>query len=665
MRGSVKNTALLVPALALCGTVAGQVAAPQAKPAEPQQWTTRAGVTTIAFDQDALAAAGLAIADPEINTVTLPNAFGWQAAIRRESNLTFSVAEESVAKTPSGRILHIGSLTLLSRAGSFELSNPSIAPAGGDGDAFNAHWVVASPAGDAALLLRRVKAGFDPQASMLTIRAGEVRLSPSAAEALGDAELANRVLGGATIRSAVAWVGGSRPEITPAGKPHDHAQAGGALATGCDMTYCQLYGMYQPNRLGEICGLSVATTSWGVGDQDCMWFNIPDEEHPFIVMNVYRLKDDRFEMIGMSHIKHGFYALGSHQCGGPPCTFEPGHGPGDWLGQNCTDTYSASLNAVQSGMGPKYEVNPWTGFWQYSGSHMQGSHGHNQIEHRIQVYDADLDPLQNSGATYYGEGWYVMLDDINVMNSIAWKPMTVSGSSGGTFSFGMSGSSVFPNIGTALDAWPGALQSIVAEDNPVEEFISPDGRSIWASKATDLGGGIWHYEYALLNVDMDRQVGSVSIPIPTGASITNVGFHAVHHHDEPFNTKDADAVPIDNAPWTSVVTSNAVTWSTTTNPLRWSQMYNFRFDANVPRAKTDHTFGLFRPGTPSSLVASGWAPSLECRADFDNDGQVGVTDFLALLAVWGPCPGCDEDINGDGVVDVLDFLQLLAMWGPC
>ncbi|MHC4219361.1 MAG: PQQ-dependent sugar dehydrogenase [Planctomycetota bacterium] len=54
-------------------------------------------------------------------------------------------------------------------------------------------------------------------------------------------------------------------------------------------------------------------------------------------------------------------------------------------------------------------------------------------------------------------------------------------------------------------------------------------------------------------------------------------------------------------------------------------------------------------------------------ADFDCDGQVGVTDFLILLANWGPCAvptACPWDLNGDGTVNVNDFLILLAQWGP-
>jgi hypothetical protein len=53
--------------------------------------------------------------------------------------------------------------------------------------------------------------------------------------------------------------------------------------------------------------------------------------------------------------------------------------------------------------------------------------------------------------------------------------------------------------------------------------------------------------------------------------------------------------------------------------------------------------------------------------DFDCDSQVGVTDFLALLAHWGSCPvptACPWDLDRDGQVGVTDFLLLLSQWGP-
>jgi probable HAF family extracellular repeat protein len=51
-------------------------------------------------------------------------------------------------------------------------------------------------------------------------------------------------------------------------------------------------------------------------------------------------------------------------------------------------------------------------------------------------------------------------------------------------------------------------------------------------------------------------------------------------------------------------------------------------------------------------------------ADSQCDGEVGIVDLLALLAVWGPCPGCPLDLDGDETVGIVDFLLMLAAWGP-
>ena len=54
-----------------------------------------------------------------------------------------------------------------------------------------------------------------------------------------------------------------------------------------------------------------------------------------------------------------------------------------------------------------------------------------------------------------------------------------------------------------------------------------------------------------------------------------------------------------------------------------------------------------------------------CPWDLDDDGMVGITDFLALLAAWGPNPGHPADFDDDGIVGITDFLDLLGNWGLC
>ena len=59
-----------------------------------------------------------------------------------------------------------------------------------------------------------------------------------------------------------------------------------------------------------------------------------------------------------------------------------------------------------------------------------------------------------------------------------------------------------------------------------------------------------------------------------------------------------------------------------------------------------------------AVAAGQMAPTL---GDLDNDGSVGILDFLALLADWSATHS-SADLDGDGTVGILDFLILLGNW---
>ena len=77
-------------------------------------------------------------------------------------------------------------------------------------------------------------------------------------------------------------------------------------------------------------------------------------------------------------------------------------------------------------------------------------------------------------------------------------------------------------------------------------------------------------------------------------------------------------------------------------------------DAHVETPEIDADFAL--------VVTGG--TRVDCPADINGDGVVGILDFLQVLAEWDQ-PGGPADVNSDGVVDILDFLIVLAEWGPC
>jgi hypothetical protein len=58
-----------------------------------------------------------------------------------------------------------------------------------------------------------------------------------------------------------------------------------------------------------------------------------------------------------------------------------------------------------------------------------------------------------------------------------------------------------------------------------------------------------------------------------------------------------------------------------------------------------------------------------CPWDFDDSGDVGTSDFFALLQNWGACPAapapCPWDFDNSGDVGTSDFFALLQNWGAC
>src|SRR5690606_25989813 len=119
---------------------------------------------------------------------------------------------------------------------------------------------------------------------------------------------------------------------------------------------------------------SVGTTSCNIGDEPLNWCdntggrgNLEGNQHPVIAQNIYRLKDGRFEQIGMSWLKHGFLSTNSfandcrgasnQTCQSPPLG-------GNQLGVGCTDPYGSGLNGSRP-LGMRSEVDPTTGYFPF------------------------------------------------------------------------------------------------------------------------------------------------------------------------------------------------------------------------------------------------------------------------------------------------------------
>jgi hypothetical protein len=179
--------------------------------------------------------------------------------------------------------------------------------------------------------------------------------------------------------------------------------------------------------------------------------------------------------------------------------------------------------------------------------------------------------------------------------------------------------------------------------------LPSEGRLVLGQKVTPLGGGQYHYEFALYNMNSDGAVRSFSLPIPAGVTITNVGFRDVDYRngDGPGN------VNYDGMNWTVTNSGGVLTWSTQTfaqnpsaNAPRWGSTYNFRFDANAAPTKGIVTLGRYKSGGSTAVGAS-----LPAAAGPDADGD-GVIDGVDNCPAT-PNPS-QSDADGDTTGDACD-----------
>ncbi|HEV2842922.1 MAG TPA: DUF5050 domain-containing protein [Chthoniobacterales bacterium] len=380
---------------------------------------------------------------------------------------------------------------------------------------------------------------------------------------------------------------------------------------GPDIIAGNMFDLYEDGVAGTQHGLAIAVTSCNAGNQFVNFFAMPSTNHPAIAQNLYRMSggsgnNDRFEQIGQSWVKHTY---GAKQANGCDFGCQPG-GDINHLGVGCSDTYFASQSAAQGDLGSRAWINPFTGIFQPS-ARDHTSHSHSPVSHMIVVENNDLNPTMNAGATYYAELLYVTPDEYawcqthagecNMYNNASHRRYTVSGTT--NFFFSEAGGPIWT---PALTAWTGATI------NAIEPAPGTDGRAFIAYKVTGPVGGVWHYEYALYNENLDRAIQSFSVPLGCGITVSNLGFHAPLNHPGFPNDGTLGDAGFSNAPWSSNQTASDVSWNTETfaqnqnaNAIRWGTLYNFRFDSNKPPIGTDATIGFFKTGAPITVAIQG------------------------------------------------------------
>jgi hypothetical protein len=363
---------------------------------------------------------------------------------------------------------------------------------------------------------------------------------------------------------------------------------------------------------GSQRGLATGITTCNAGNAFIDFFAMPNTHHPVAAQNLYRMSsgagnNDRFEQIGQAWVKHTFGAKQANAC----FLCQPG-GNFTHLGVGCSDTYDSSQSAQYNDLGSRAWINPFTGVFPTTARNHSG-HTETAISHLTLVESDDLNQTMNPGATYYAELLYVTPDEYswcqthpgecNMYNNASYCQYSVSGTPS-FFFFSPVGSAI--RMTPAINAWTGATI------NPIEPEPGIDGRAFIAWKVTGPIAGVWHYEYALYNMNLDRAIQSFSVPLGGQITVSNLGFHApLNHPGVPNDGTQGDA-GFSNAPWTSSQTATTLSWSSESfaqnqnaNAIRWGTLYNFRFDSNRPPTASNATIGFFKTGAPVVVAIQG------------------------------------------------------------
>ena len=363
-------------------------------------------------------------------------------------------------------------------------------------------------------------------------------------------------------------------------------------ASGPDVIVGDLYDNNEYGTSGGKSSYSFGTESCNIGTVPLSWI-ASTPNHPVIGQQMYRLKDGKFEMIGMSWLKHGFTALNLNLCNICNPT------PGTSLGVGCSDPYSAFLNGYQTDLGPRAEVNAYTGVFPYPPT--LSPPVTNVLSRRLVVDNALVDPAQNGGARYFVEGHYVHPEDNaatgNGWNNMSWREITFSGGNA-PWNVNFSGPTVREE--PALYAWAQVDPSVTIE----ERQLNGDGTLMVGYKTTQLPSGNWQYTYTVYNRDSDRGVNAFAIPVAPGAQLSNKYYHDVDHHsgDTPVGTDwSAYEGTISLPPVPGGV--RVMAWYTqnynqdpNANAIRWGNSFTFAVEADTPPVAGYVAVRLFKPG---------------------------------------------------------------------
>jgi hypothetical protein len=417
------------------------------------------------------------------------------------------------------------------------------------------------------------------------------------------------------------------------------AARGQCTSTGPDLVVGGILSVVNVPAAGGHDAIALGVRFCNDGDVPLSWSGSTNQ-HPVTVANLYRLTVvdgcEQFEQIGMSWARHEAFPLQTAGC----CVGCVPAAAGQ-LGVRCASESTAGAMGAQSGLGPRWEIDPESGNFPYPPSSPPIPDG---TARRLRYAPSDVVP-SGPDVRYLVELLSVTPDEAGGFNrddNACWRAAQSAG--GADPFFTLTGTSSAGQA--AIEAWAsGPGPSATVAD------ASFGGRVVAAQRSVQLPDGWWRYEYSLYNHHSAAGVRAFSVPVPPGVALRAVGFHDVDYHsgDGP------GGVNLDGADWSAELRDGRLVWSTAewsanpqANALRWGTAYSFRFEASAAPAPSAHVLERFEPGTPAtaSVQLNGPGPST-ASVHCTGDGSAAPCPCGNLSAV-GAGEGCLHSLGRGG-----------------
>lgn len=627
-------------------------------------WAVWGGEIEIAWARPLLNDLGIKVSTPEGATGSVVGG-GDVFAIRESGGIQFAVQGRSFSGFLEGSLQLRGGFQLQVAGQTIDLRNARLLTRQDN------PWQLDVVAADGTtwLYIDRLMYELIPNTNTLAIQAMDLRMTAELARLTGHPELEGQVVGGTELYTTIfrggfdsevvagscppssKWPGTQVPMTNPAEfyeadvfmesfTASNMGSTGGADGPGNTDGLIK----FTPSstlRNNRSDGSPIATVPGDpLGTSSVLWAaDVPwhrkftgdcppygNDQHPYLIWNMYRINSDgQIDQIGRSGVKHAFLTINSG------CDDHPGDS--HILGRGCGDTYGTFNNDSGNDLGPRAELIPATGEWGRCGSiydpNCDGSSsdfaGYDDFTHRMTVRESLIDPGENAGATYLFESWYIVREDVDIYNTMQTRPVSFSWS--GSFWNIDDGSSSQLQLGSAIDRWVDPASASPDETNT--EIDRPEGHIKVAAKTANLGGGLYRFDYAVMNFDFgipDTQgsepnlqvksndgLVSFTVPFGTGANITNL----------TFSDGDTDAMN----DWSTSMDASSVTWTAPLDAsLNWGSMMSFSLTADLAPTSSDVAMVTADTSGTDVIFADSLIPSGAVVPTFSVGGTVAGLD---------------------------------------